>query len=349
VWGAVIIHRCWTRYVRYETYTEEDSKQWSRIGASTSTTSSGLQGSFFMRPLRDTIVPTVKASCVIGASEFNDMPTYLNQTVSLAKEGSEIVLWSESLVEMKDAQMKEAFWGTARNISTTYGIYLGVTYSEFLDAEMIESKNMFTLFGPQGQILFEYQKANPVAMVETTVEAGPQILPVVETEKLGRVGGSICFDMDFPNFIAQAGTKRVDLMLQPSWTWGSIGRLEAYMQSYRVVEQGFTLFRCGSWAPSTVYDPYRQLYGYKNNLGSGTFTVDIPLQKHVQTIYSAVGNLWQYICCAFAVVTLLLVLIPKRFVDRWIDQVENRLWRRVGTHSADSNIGGSSRDGSSHV
>jgi len=177
-------------------------------------------GTFFMKPLHDTMLPTVRASCVIGSSDSNDMTGYLNQTVEYAKQGSEIVIWSETAVLMNNSQMTDQFLNVAKNISSTYGIYLGVTYSQFLDEQLVQSKNMFTLVDPKGEIAFIYQKAHPVTMVETTVTAGPNVLPVADSDKFGRLGGSICFDMDFQNFIAQAGKKKVDLMLQPSWTWG---------------------------------------------------------------------------------------------------------------------------------
>ncbi|KAF9182806.1 hypothetical protein BGZ50_004689 [Haplosporangium sp. Z 11] len=368
VWSSVIIYRAWIRYVRFELYREVDSKHWNRIGTDTrnhwrlirrmafaptptffivtafiflygSMRFWNATGTFYMKPLRDTMLPTAKASCVIGSADTNDMPGYLNQTVELAKGGSEIVLWSETLVLINNTQMLNDFW-------TTASIYLGVTYTQFLDDKLVQSKNMFTLFDPKGQVAFEYQKAHPVAMVETTVVAGPNKLPVADTEKYGRFGGAICFDLDFPNFIAQAGDQEVDILLQPSWTWASIGRLEATIQSFRAVEQGLTIFRCGSWAPSTIWDPYHQLFGYKENLGSGTFTAEIPLRQHVTTIYSTVGNLWAYICCAVAVVSLILVALPKRLVDHWFDTVEARvLGRSNGANGQDSRLPSLSSDG----
>lgn len=50
-------------------------------------------------------------------------------------------------------------------------------------------------------------------------------MPTADTA-LGRLGGGICFDYDFPQYTRHAGhaQRRVDLMLQPSWTWGSMGR-----------------------------------------------------------------------------------------------------------------------------
>ncbi|CAO3572129.1 unnamed protein product [Mortierella alpina] len=253
VWGAVILHRACVRYFRLESYHDTDSKSWSQLGPQARHRTRLLRrlafaptptfifvmlfvslygsmrfwnatGTFYMRPLRDTMLPTVKASCLIGSAETNDLPGYLNQTVELAKGGSEIVLWSETLVRMNNTQMATDFYTKAGNISATYGIYLGVTYSQYLDEQLVQSKNMFTLFDPRGQVAFEYQKAHPVAMVETTVVPGPNKLPVADTEKFGRLGGAICFDLDFPNFIAQAGDQKVDILLQPSWTWGNINQ-----------------------------------------------------------------------------------------------------------------------------
>ncbi|KAG0337492.1 hypothetical protein BG004_007622 [Podila humilis] len=291
-------------------------------------------GTFFQRPLTKTMIPTVRASCVIGNDRDNNMPLYLNQTHELAQTGSKIIIWSETVTTVHTTQERDALWETAKNISQSYGILLGITYAQVKEDREGWTRNMYTLFDENGHILFDYQKANPVAMVETTVEAGPKELPVADS-KYGRVGGAICFDLDFPNFMAQAGRKKVDILLQPSWTWGSIGRLEATMQSFRAVENGFTLFRCGSWAPSTAYDPYRQLLGYTENLGSGTFTAEVPLRKHVKTVYNVFGNAWGYICCAFAIVALVLVVIPDKQLEKTSDIVHRTLGQ---THTASSSV-----------
>ncbi|XP_024523629.1 uncharacterized protein LOC112343824 [Selaginella moellendorffii] len=39
---------------------------------------------------------------------------------------------------------------------------------------------------------------------------GDPILPVIKTE-LGRIGGAICYDFEFPDLMRQAGKKRIDI------------------------------------------------------------------------------------------------------------------------------------------
>ncbi|KAG0353102.1 hypothetical protein BG005_007536 [Podila minutissima] len=352
VWAAVIIHRCWSRYANESLQFSLSQDQTPRSSQHPSPSSSSLptyrlvrrilfaptptfllvslfvsiygsmrfwnaSGTFYQRPLADTMLPTVRTSCVVGSTDISNMPLYLNQTHELARTGSKIIIWSETVTTVRSTRERDALWATARNISQTYGILLGIAYDQRLDEEGLVgwTKNMYTLFDERGKVLFEYQKANPVFMVEATVQAGPWVVPVVNTT-YGRVAGAICFDLDVDNFIAQAGHREADLFLQPSWTWGTIGRLEAMMQSFRAVENGFTLFRCSSWSPSTAYDPYRQLLGYKENLGTGTFTAELPLRGHVKTLYSVYGNVWGSICCVFAVLAVVLVALPQEQLEQ---------------------------------
>ena len=55
------------------------------------------------------------------------------------------------------------------------------------------------------QVVWNYQKAHPVPVIEADVVAGHNKLPLYESHTLGTLGGAICFDMDFPYFLAQAG------------------------------------------------------------------------------------------------------------------------------------------------
>lgn len=49
---------------------------------------------------------------------------------------------------------------------------------------------------------------------------GELIIPYMDTEEFGRIGVSICFDMNYPEFMLQASKLNIDVMLQPAWSWG---------------------------------------------------------------------------------------------------------------------------------
>lgn len=84
----------------------------------------------------------------------------------------------------------------------------------------------------------------PPRPIPPLAATGPARLPHADTP-YGRVSGAICFDMDHPSYVREAGLQRVDLMLQPSWTWGSIGQRHFATDALRAVENGFSLLRWG--------------------------------------------------------------------------------------------------------
>jgi len=96
-------------------------------------------------------------------------------------------------------------------------VYVGVSYLKTVRGDDL-STNHFALVSSDpdpdhpdlAQPLWNYRKAFPVPLVEADVRAGPAELPVHRSQGLGlTLGGAICFDMDFPSFILQAGAKKV--------------------------------------------------------------------------------------------------------------------------------------------
>ena len=141
-----------------------------------------------------------------------------------------------------------------------------------------------------------YQKVHPVVGVEDGTAPGTAPAPAVQT-RYGRVGGAICYDFDFPDFLRQA-SRGADLMLQPGWDWGPLGLLHANMDAVRAVENGVTVFRCSSGGVSGVYGPYGDVVLQKvTGKWKGTgYIADIPMRRQVVTVYSTVGHLGVYVC-----------------------------------------------------
>jgi apolipoprotein N-acyltransferase len=75
----------------------------------------------------------------------------------------------------------------------------------------IKAENRFLFLDPRGDTLFDYAKQNPVPGGEAASSIIPvhdYRLPTVQTPN-GRIAGAICFDMDFPSFIRQAGVAHI--------------------------------------------------------------------------------------------------------------------------------------------
>lgn len=190
-------------------------------------------GLFFQRGIDATARNHKKVHVACLLEEEQPASLLLNRTAAALEADPELklVLWSETA-----ALHAPGLVGAAAALAKAHGAYVGVTYLE-TDATRPppNQKNMLTLIGPSGEVLFAYQKAHPVVLgVEPDVAPGPaNALPVVATAELGRVGGAICFDFDFPSYVLLAAAQGADVMLQPSWTWGPIGAWHALMDSVK--------------------------------------------------------------------------------------------------------------------
>lgn len=146
---------------------------------------------------------------------------------------------------------------------------------------------------------------------------GPPVLPVAESPRLGRLGGAICFDMDFPGFLRQAGAAGVDLLLQPSNTWGPIGEYHFRNNALRAVEGGFTYLRCSAGGYSGVADPLFTFVHHQASLNRDVLAFSVPLQGHVWTPYAhGAGALLEGLNAAAAALLCVAVLLPTGWWDR---------------------------------
>lgn len=98
-----------------------------------------------------------------------------------------------------------------------------------------------------------------------------------------RVGPHFPYDL-------QAGAAGVDILLQPSWTWGSLGPRHMAGNALRAVENGFTLFRCSSVGLSGVVLPRGQAAGQMVTGSRDLLTFQLPVRTHVRTLYLLGGE-----------------------------------------------------------
>lgn len=167
---------------------------------------------FYQKNVTKLLVPNIPVSCILSHESltFNDtMKSVIwDSTQQRLQLGDRIVLWSEEAIEIKGNDEEQMVINKAismvRDSQSSASAYLGVTY---LKKDSPLSSNHFVLVDAQG-VLWNYRKAHPVPGVEDNIRPGPAELPTAHTA-LGLLGGGICFDLDFPDFIRQAGNRGV--------------------------------------------------------------------------------------------------------------------------------------------
>ncbi len=220
-----------------------------------------------------------------------------------------IIVWPEGAIKVLQED-EQAFLNRGEAIAGSGNIYLLMAYFVIpKENPSMLGKNKCVLINPQGRVEWHYLKTHPVP--GSTDEPGDGIIPVSETP-FSRIGTAICYDMDFTGLIHQAGRKNIDIMLVPGWDWKEITPLHTQMAVFRAVENGFSMVRQSGEGLSMAVD----FLGRPLSVMDYFTTEDHVMISHVPkkgipTIYSYVGDLFAWLCCAG-----FLILIVASFV-KW--------------------------------
>ncbi|CAI7907724.1 unnamed protein product [Closterium sp. NIES-53] len=260
----------------------------------------------------------------------------VQQTQQRARAGDVLILWSEAPVIILDdhgeaklladlaaiataastSRAAAAATSTAAAAATavgddatpsTLGPYLGASFVKLIAPNLVT--NTFALIDPSGAPILRYNKTHLFPSVEANVQPGPGSLPVVDTP-LGRLSVAVCFDMQFPALIRQAGRQGVDILLQPSWTWGTIGHVTLQTDAVRAAENGLTLLRCSSIGVSGVVSPYYRTLNAQEALESGMLTMHLPLQHRAPALYPFIGLPISLLLLSFTLFAAFLAIAP---------------------------------------
>jgi apolipoprotein N-acyltransferase len=228
-----------------------------------------------------------------------------------AAAGAKVVFWAEgnaALVKSDEA----AFVARGSQLAHRDGIYLGMAFYTWTPGAARPLENKLVMAAPDGSIALQYWKVHPTP--------GPEMSAAVATDgklrildtPFGRMASAICYDMDFPPLMAQAGKAGVDLVLSPANDWRAIDPRHTEIASFRAVEQGFNLVRQSSGGLSAAYDyqghPLALVHGYE--AAEGTLSVNVPT-RGVRTVYSALGD-WVVWASAAGLAVLIALGLPMR-------------------------------------
>jgi apolipoprotein N-acyltransferase len=213
------------------------------------------------------------------------------------KAGARIVFWGEGnafLLKEEEA----AFVVRGGDLAAKYNAYLGMAMGVVGNGQPC-CQNKLTLIQPDGRVAWEYFKARPVPGAESAhMMRGDGKLRELETP-YGRLSSIICFDGDFPQLLAQAGSSSTDVMLDPSNDWHAIDPWHTQMASFRAIEQGFNLIRQTSQGLSAAFDYQGRRLASVDDFHTIDYTMisEVPT-KGVRTIYSRLGDWFAWVCLA---------------------------------------------------
>ena len=190
-------------------------------------------------------------------------------------------------------------------------VYLSITYSYYSETEKGENKHL--LINNQGEIEIDYTKRYLFGFGEFGEPGvfikGPEVIQTADTP-YGRIGASICRDMEFASYIRQAGNKNVDIMFGPSYDFP---KSTGPSYSLRAIENGFSFIRATYNGVSYAQDYNGNILAVmdSDDTKDGIMYADVPT-KGVKTIYLAIGDLFGWVC-----VLGLLGFVVLTIKNRW--------------------------------
>jgi apolipoprotein N-acyltransferase len=228
----------------------------------------------------------------------------------LAQSGARIVVWDETAIRTTAQEESSVIFqgGTLareENIYLLMGlrVYLPPDSSSGLTVKAFENKAV--LIGPDGSVLWNYHKGNP--MPGSREVGGDKEVQWMNTP-IGVLGSVICYDMDNPGFIRQAGRARVGLLLVPTWDWPAIENLHMAMAQFRAVENGFSIVRSTREGYSAAFDGLGNPLALSGrNTSERTLIADVPVES-VWTVYPLLGDWFGWLCVA-GLIGLILISV----------------------------------------
>jgi len=284
---------------------------------------------------------TPSSDWINGACIYvNNSTDLIARTETVLKQNADIpfVIWSEAAAAVyyddTTASSVNSTWqnpllsnllNQVQNLSDQYNATIAFTYSLWAVPNDLNDNtrfNMLSFVDPNKGIIVEYSKHHPVPIIEGLVIASDESVASGVSSTIGPFNAAICFDFDYPAFIRQ-GTNS-GLLIQSANTWGIVGHFHSISSSFRAIENGAYLLRCGSMGPSAVYDIYGNSLTYQSRMDEGVIFFQIPRAiPQTWTFYSKAGFVIEYFFYAFSALYLLLFIATFRHKPACVTQTNN--------------------------
>ena len=219
---------------------------------------------------------------------------YLRRARQAARAGARLVTWPEAAVPVP-REDTAAFLDRARRLAADHEVYVAMALNVFprpgSDAQL---ENKVVWIGPDGARRTEGRKTHLVP--GEPGRAGTGSLPQVSTPE-GTWSSAVCYDLDFPTLLRQAGRKGVDLLVAPSNDWAAIADRHAHMARIRAIENGTALLRPTSNGRTLATGPLGRTRARMNHTASGPRLqiAHLPARSAV-ALYPFLGDAFAWAC-----------------------------------------------------
>lgn len=251
---------------------------------------------------REGVPPAVLATVRRETLALHDK--LLERSAAEARAGAQLVFWAElNGLVLKDDE--PALIERGRELARRENVYLGMALGAITPGEYL-MENKLVVVDPSGNVAATYHKARPVpGDPETGASAA---IPTFDT-RFGRLALGICYDLDFPHLIREAGAADADLLIAPARDSDAMSPMHTRMALFRAVENGFALVRHTDQGLSAAVDRQGRELATMDHFA----TTDRVMHAHVptrgaRTIYALRGDVFAWACiaglCALAAVGL---------------------------------------------
>jgi apolipoprotein N-acyltransferase len=237
----------------------------------------------------------------------------LARSTVAAQAGAKLVFWGEGNAPILK-QDELGLLSEGSRLAAENHIYLGMAIGAYGSGGGKLRENKLVMIDPAGHIAWQYEKAHPVPGEEAAIMvAGDGQMRILDTP-FGRLAGAICFDVDYPQTIAQAGARGAAILLNPSNDWRAIDPWHAQMASFRAIEQGTSVIHQASHGLSAAYDYEGNRLAALDYFRSDSQTMisEVPA-KGIRTIYSRFGDWFARLSCAAFLALAFQVFFLERY------------------------------------
>jgi apolipoprotein N-acyltransferase len=217
-----------------------------------------------------------------------------------ARAGAKIIVWPEaspvsaSILQEDEPALIQRTGALAREA----GIYLDMGLGVFLPnaGKGPFLKDEAVLLNPTGHVVWTYELSHLVPGGQGLYVQGDGKVPLVDSP-YGRLAGVICFDLDYPGTMRQAGQGGADLLLAPSDDWQAFDPLHTQHATFRAIESGFSLVREASQGLSMTVDYEGRVLAASDYFTTNHQVMVAYVPRHgVRTIYATIGDLFAWLC-----------------------------------------------------